>query len=54
MERDWTDREDPMTESQRDAETQCWKELLDQAVVGVTPVDQTVEYILDRMEKGRS
>lgn len=31
----------------------CWKELLDRAFTGLTPADQALEYLIDRVEKQR-
>ena len=31
----------------------CWRELLDRAFTGWTPVDQALEHLIDRVEKNR-
>lgn len=35
----------------RDTEL-CWKELLDTAFTGWAPADQTLEHLIDRLERG--
>ncbi len=53
MHRDRTHRDIPKADSDRRTEAHCWKELLDQAAQGTAPIDQTIEHILDRMDRGR-
>ncbi len=37
--------------STQDDDVPCWKELLDNAFAGWEPADQTIERIIDRMER---
>lgn len=53
MERDWTEQDKTEQDARESVETGCWKEILDQAITGMTPVDQAIEHVIDRMERGR-